>query len=52
MSSSNESTKSERSRGRQFDEEGTSSRGMTSGIPMKTGREVREDPPEELAESN
>jgi len=51
-SSSNESTKLERSRGRQFDEEGTSSGGMTSGIPMETVREVREDPPEELAESN
>jgi len=51
-SSSSESTKSERSRGRQFDEEGTSSEGMTSGIPMETVREVREDPPEELAKSN
>jgi len=51
-SSSSESTKSERSRGRQFDEEGTSSGGMISGIPMETVREVREDPPEELAESN
>ena len=51
-SNSNESTESERSRGRQFDEEGTSSGGMASGIPMETMREVREDPPEELAESN
>ena len=51
-SSSNESTESERSRGRQFEEEGTSSGGMTSGIPMETVREVLEDPPEELAESN
>jgi len=51
-SSSSESTESERSRGRQFDEEGTSSGGMVSGIPMETVREVREDPPEELAESN
>jgi len=51
-SSSNESTESEKSRGRQFDEEGTSFGGMTSGIPMETVREVRQDPPEELAESN
>jgi len=51
-SSSSESTKSERSRGRQFDKEGTSYGGMTSGIPMETVREVREDPPEELAESD
>ena len=50
--SSSESTESERSRGRQLDEEGTSSRGMVGGIPMETVREVREDPPEELAESN
>ena len=46
-SSSSESTESERSKGRRFDEEGTS-----SGIPMETVREVREDPPEELAESD
>jgi len=51
-SSSSESTKSERSKGRQFDEEGTSSGVVTSGIPMETVREVREDPPEELAESD
>jgi len=51
-SSSSESTESERSRGRRFDEEGTSSGGMVSGIPMETVREVREDPLEELAESN
>ena len=51
-SSSSESTESERSNGRQFDEEGTSSGVVTSGIPMETVREVREDPPEELAESN
>ena len=50
--SSSESTESERSRGRQFDEEGTSSGGMLSGIPMETVRDVREDPPKELAESN
>jgi len=51
MSSSSESMESERSRGRQFDEDGTSYGGVTSGIPMETVREVREDPPEELAES-
>jgi len=50
--SSSESTGSERSRGRQVDEDGTSSGGMVSGIPMETVREVREDPPEELAESD
>ena len=50
--SSSESMGSESSRGRQVDEEGTSSGGMVSGIPMETVREVREDPPEELAESN
>ena len=51
-SSSSESTESERSRGRQFDEDGTSYGVMTSGIPMETVREVREDPLEELAESD
>jgi len=51
-SNSSESTESERSKGRQFDEEGMSSGAVTSGIPMETAREVREDPPEELAESN
>jgi len=50
--SSSESMGSESSRGRQVDEEGTSSRGMVSGIPMEMVREVREDPPEELAESD
>jgi len=50
--SSSESMGSESSRGRQVDEEGTSSGGMVSGIPMETVREVREDPPEELAESD
>jgi len=38
--SSSESMVSERSRDRQVDEEGTSSRGMISGIPMETVREV------------
>ena len=42
--SSSESMGSESSRGRQVDEEGTSSEGMVSGIPMETVREVREDP--------
>ena len=46
-SSSSESTESEKSRGRKFDEEGTSSGGMASGIPMETVREVREDPLED-----
>ena len=50
--SSSESMESGTSRGRQVDEESTSSGGMVSGIPMETVREVREDPPEELAESN
>ena len=52
MSSSSESTESERSKSRRFDKEGTSSGVVTSGIPMETVREVREDPPEELAESD
>ena len=51
-SSSSESTELERSMGRQFDEEGTSSGGMVSGIPVEMVREVREDPLVELAESN
>ncbi|QCE14410.1 hypothetical protein DEO72_LG11g1410 [Vigna unguiculata] len=38
-SSSSESTESERSKGRRFDEEGTSSGVVTSGIPMETVRE-------------
>jgi len=42
--SSSESMGSERSRSRQVDEEGTSSGGMVSGIPMETVREVRKDP--------
>jgi len=50
--SSSESMGSESSRGRQVDEEGTSSEGMVSGIPMETVREVREDPLEKLAESD
>jgi len=50
--SSSENMGSERSRGRQVDEEGTSSGGMVSGIPMEVVREVREDHLEELAESD
>lgn len=50
--SSSESMGSERSRDRQIDEEGTSSGGMTSRIPMETVREVQEDPLEELDESD
>jgi len=50
--SSSESIKSGRSRGRQVKEESTSSGGMVGRIPMETVRKVREDPPEELAESN
>jgi len=51
-SSSSESIESERSKGGRFDEEGISSRAVISGIPMETVREVREDPPKELAESD
>jgi len=51
-SSSSESTESKRSKDRQLDREGTSSGVVTSGIPMEIVREVREDPPEELEESN
>jgi len=50
--SSSESIESGRSRGRHVEEESTSSGGMVGGIPVETVREVREDPPEELAESN
>jgi len=50
--SSNESIKSGRSRGRPVEEESTSCGGVVGGIPMETVREVREDPPKELAESN
>jgi len=50
--SSSESIESGRSRGRHVEEESTSSGGMVGEIPMETVREVREDPPEELAESN
>jgi len=50
--SSSESIESGRSRGRHVEEESTSSGGIVGGIPVETVREVREDPPEELAESN
>ena len=50
--SSSESIEFGRSRGRHVEEESTTSGGMVGGIPMETVREVREDPPEELAESN
>jgi len=43
--SSSDSMELGRSKGRQVDEESTSSRGMVSGIPMEMVREVREDPP-------
>jgi len=50
--SSGESVESGRSRDRHVEEESTSSRGVVGIIPMETVTEVREDPPEELAESN
>ena len=51
-SSSSESTESDRSKDRQLGGEGTSSGVVTSGMPMEVVREVREDPPEKLEESN
>ena len=51
-SSSSESTESDRSKDRRLGGEGTSSGVVTSGMPMEVVREVREDPPEELEESN
>jgi len=50
--SSSESIESGRSRGRHVEEESTSFGGMVGRIPMETVTEVREDPPEELVESN
>ena len=50
--SSSESIESGRSTGRQVEEESISFGGMVGRIPMETVKEVREDPPEELAESN
>ncbi|QCD87285.1 hypothetical protein DEO72_LG3g1819 [Vigna unguiculata] len=49
---SSESTESERSKDRLLGDEGTSSMAGTSGMPVEVVREVREDPPEELDESN
>ncbi|QCD89722.1 hypothetical protein DEO72_LG4g668 [Vigna unguiculata] len=51
-SSSNESTESDRSKDGRLGGEGTSSGVVKSGMPMEVVREVREDPPEELEESN
>jgi len=51
-SSSSESIESGGSIGRHVEEESTSSAGMVGRIPMVTVTEVREDSPEELAESN
>ena len=51
-SSSSESMESGRSVGRQVKEESSSPAAMVGRIPMKTVTEVREDPPEEMAESN
>ena len=50
--SSSESTESDRSKDRRLGGEGTSSGVVTSGMSMEVVREVREDPPEELEESN
>jgi len=50
--SSSESTESERSKDRRLGDEGMSSVVGTSGMPMEVVREVGEDPPEELEESN
>ena len=51
-SSSSESTESNRSSDGRLGGEGMSSGVGTSGMPMEVVREVREDPPEELEESN
>jgi len=51
-SSSSESIESDRSKDGRLGGEGTSSGVVTSGMPMEVVREVREDPPEELEESN
>ncbi|QCD78931.1 hypothetical protein DEO72_LG1g2567 [Vigna unguiculata] len=47
-----ESRESERSVGRHVEEESTSPMAVVDRIPMETVTEVREDPPEEIAESN
>jgi len=49
---SSESTESDRSKDRQLGGEGTSSGVVMSGMPMEVVREVREDPPKDLEESN
>jgi len=51
-SSSSESMESGRSIGRHVEEESTSPAAMVGRIPMETVIEVREDPQEEIAESN
>ena len=51
-SSSSESIESDRSKDERLGGEGTSFGVVTSGMPMEVVREVREDPPEELEESN
>jgi len=51
-SSSSESMESGRSIGRHVEEESTSPTTMVGRIPMETVTEVREDPLEEIAESN
>ena len=51
-SSSSESTESDRSKDGKLGGKGTGSGVVTSGVPMEVVREVREDPPEELEESN
>jgi len=51
-SSSSESMESGRSIGRHVEEESTSPAAMVGRIPMETVTEVREDPLEEIAESN
>ncbi|QCD83923.1 hypothetical protein DEO72_LG2g4272 [Vigna unguiculata] len=51
-SSSSRSTESDRSRDDRLGGEGMSVGVGTSGMPMEVVREVREDPPEELEESN
>ena len=50
--SNSESTELERSKDRRLGDEGASSMVGTSGMSMEVVREVREDPPEELEESN
>jgi len=51
-SSSSQSTESDRSIDDRFRGEGVSAGVGTSGVPMEVVREIREDPPEELEESN